>query len=153
LAYSKAPKYCNRGYPIETGGPYIEGIIKGLRIRLEDAKENLSRLEVKAAREAVKKAQVAGALGTTRNLASSIKNELPADHACPYCAGELGADCNADHIYPVSKGGQSRAENMVNVCARCNSKKSNMTLNRYIQKHKLDRAAIESRLKRLGKEF
>lgn len=153
LEYSTAPQYCNRGYLIKTGGPYVEGIINGLKIRLENAKENLVRLEAKAAREAVKKAQVAAALGTTRNLAGTIKNDLPADHDCPYCGGELGADCHADHIYPVSKGGQSRAENMVNVCARCNSKKSDMTLSNFIRKYTLDRISVESRLERLGKEF
>jgi len=153
LAYSKAPRYCNRGYRIETGGPYIEGIISGLRIRLENAKSNLSRLERRAASNAVKKAQVATAIGTSRNLAATVKNHLPTDHPCPYCGVDLGMNYHADHIYPVSKGGQSRAENMVNVCAQCNSKKSDLTLSTFIEQNGLDRVRIERNLNSLGKEF
>jgi len=60
---------------------------------------------------------------------------------------------HADHIYPVSKGGQSRAENMVNVCAQCNSKKSDLTLSTFIEQNGLDRVRIERNLNSLGKEF
>ena len=124
------------------------------RVReLERELEKGRELEAKQRTAAAKRAQVAGALGKTRDLAARIKAKLPRDHPCPYCEGPLGDVPHADHIYPVSKGGQSRLENMVYVCTTCNERKRDFTLAVFAEKHRLDRAAIEGRLRRLRKEF
>ena len=101
----------------------------------------------------VKAAQVAEVLGKSRQLAATVKSKLPRHHPCPYCGGSLGENPHADHIYPVSKGGQSRPQNMVYVCYRCNMKKGDHTLANFIYRYKLDRDIIERRLRQLGKEF
>ena len=111
------------------------------------------KLKRKKETENRKKALLAQATGTTRDLGTTIKKQLPSDHLCPYCDQPLGNDYHADHIYPVSKGGQSRPENMVNVCARCNMEKSNLTLVKFIQLKGLNRERIEGNLQLLGKEF
>jgi len=100
------------------------------------------------------KAAIAAAhLGKTRKLASRVKKMLPEHDTCPYCQGPIGEDLHADHIYPVSRGGLSVEENMVNICNDCNAKKTNMTLREFIKKYKLDRESIEKRLEKLGKKF
>jgi 5-methylcytosine-specific restriction endonuclease McrA len=151
--HGNLPRYYDRYTPLEGCGEYIKDAVKGLLPRIEKAKSNLKALERRAASIAVRKAQVAAVLGTTRNLAATIKNDLPLDHPCPYCEEDLGPDFHADHIYPVSKGGQSRAENMVNVCAQCNTEKSDLTLVRFIELKGLNRERIERNLNSLGKEF
>lgn len=120
---------------------------------LQREQEKESRSERKKAKQNQQKAILASAMGKSRNLAASLKANLPTEHLCPYCGGELGDNFHADHIYPVSKGGQSREENMVNVCSSCNLRKSDLTLTHFIMKYALDREPIESRLKALGKEY
>ncbi len=88
-----------------------------------------------------------------REHAWLVKQQLERHSNCPYCGGPLGADPHADHIYPVAYGGLSTKENMVIICADCNKKKGAMTLREFIETYHLDRARIESTLKRLGKKF
>ena len=123
-------------------------LLKPSRIARKKFRERIREEE-----ENRKKALVAAALEKSRTLASGIKQKLPTNHPCPYCGGSLGSDYHADHIYPVSKGGLSRKENMVNVCSSCNLAKKALTLNVFIKRFELDRDAIESRLLKLGKDF
>jgi 5-methylcytosine-specific restriction endonuclease McrA len=120
---------------------------------LKKEREKEACADRKKAKQNQQKAVVASAMGKTRDLAAYLKSKLSTEHPCPYCGGELGACYHADHIYPVSKGGQSREENMVNVCASCNLKKRDQTLIMFIKKYDLDRRLIESRLSYLGKEY
>lgn len=100
------------------------------------------------------RALAAGVTGRARDKASRIRRRMREKQThCPYCAGEIGNKPHADHIYPVAKGGLSTLENMVLVCAECNSKKSGHTLRSFIQLYSLDREAIESRLADMGKDF
>jgi 5-methylcytosine-specific restriction endonuclease McrA len=89
----------------------------------------------------------------TREMAGYVRRDLPSDHGCPYCRGSLGLDYQTDHIYPVSKGGGSTRDNLVNVCSSCNQKKGRMTLLQFINKYKIHRQTIESDLLALGKVF
>jgi hypothetical protein len=44
---------------------------------------------------------------------------------CAYCRAELTADTLAvDHVFPLSRGGSDREENLVLSCRPCNSKKN-----------------------------
>lgn len=99
------------------------------------------------------RAELAQARGKSRELGSRVKKRLKLSDSCPYCGGPITNDGHADHIYPVSKGGQSRLENMVHVCAACNIRKGNRTLSAFIADYGLDRPEIEERLRRLGKDF
>lgn len=121
------------------------------RRELESTKQEREARKLKKQRQ--DKALVAAAAGKSRNLSSSIKRKLRVNHPCPYCGGPLGTDYHADHIYPISKGGLSTIQNMVNVCSSCNLAKKDQTLGIFIRKHNLCRDEIESRLMNLDKEF
>lgn len=45
-------------------------------------------------------------------------------HRCGYC---LGRGTTVDHIYPRSRGGSERWENLVTACERCNQSKADRT--------------------------
>jgi hypothetical protein len=90
---------------------------------------------------------------STRSHAASLKTSIALTDTCPYCNKPIGNGPHLDHIYPVSKGGQSRSNNMVWICAKCNGSKRNLTLTSYITKYSLNRSEIEQRLSRLGKDF
>lgn len=50
------------------------------------------------------------------------------DHRCLYCGQQFPrAELTRDHVYPVSRGGRDRWENVVAACKRCNWTKDNMT--------------------------
>jgi len=141
-------------------GKAIRERIYSLKITISKAETKIIKLKEEAIRQKrikeaqdIKKAQYATSVDETRNLAQSIRRRLPTDQKCPYCDGPLGDNYHADHIYPVSKGGQSRESNMVNVCESCNIKKRNDTLNTFIKKYGLNRDSIERNLEKLGKEF
>ena len=93
----------------------------------------------------------------TRDLADTIKKRIRHQMhilpMCPYCGGPLGDEPNADHIYPVNRGGLSTAENMVYVCAGCNNKKRDKTLREFILAEGLNRDEVETRLTKLRKRF
>lgn len=44
------------------------------------------------------------------------------NYTCRYC-GTKTAPFHLDHVYPVSKGGETTEENLVTSCLRCNVKK------------------------------
>lgn len=109
----------------------------------EDKKQKLESLKNKAAKVTKEK----------RQIGDVVKRRIPKNDDCPYC-GELILDTpHADHIYPVSKGGESVTRNMVYVCSSCNLKKKNMTLTMFIKKFSLDRDEIEKRLDELKKDY
>jgi 5-methylcytosine-specific restriction endonuclease McrA len=110
---------------------------------------NRNRKKERARQQAI----VAAVEGEARAKASRIKRSLASQDGCAYCGGSLGDEPHADHIYPLSKGGLSVLENLVLVCGRCNIKKGTMTLVQFIHAHRLDRDAIEARLRVLGKDY
>lgn len=46
------------------------------------------------------------------------------NYTCRYCGDKQGP-FQADHVYPVSKGGETTISNLVTSCGPCNIKKSN----------------------------
>ena len=46
------------------------------------------------------------------------------EYRCRYCGSSAGP-FHLDHVYPVSKGGETSIDNMVTSCKRCNLKKHN----------------------------
>lgn len=45
-------------------------------------------------------------------------------YRCRYC-GKRSERFHMDHVYPVSKGGETTVDNLVTSCPKCNNKKSN----------------------------
>lgn len=103
------------------------------------------------------KARAAASEKETRQQAQKFKRDLHKQlakvPACPYCGGQLtDGDAHLDHIYPVSKGGQSTSKNLVFVCSRCNLNKKAMTLRAFIQQFGLDQLVVYQRLETLKKD-
>jgi len=121
----------------------VKGKILDELIKLEEEKEKKEKY----------KAIIAGYEGKSRKLAQSIKKQLNIFSRCPYCGNDIGNDPQADHIYPLSKGGRSTPENMVYICKSCNIKKGTLTLREFIKEHNMNRSLIEQNLERLGKSF
>jgi 5-methylcytosine-specific restriction endonuclease McrA len=141
----------------------LEGLgneIQSKEWRVESFRNWLSKVEEATARKRRKKdviielrAAAAASATESRKVGSSVRRKLNKQPWCPYCGGPLGPDSNADHIYPLSKGGRSVPKNMVYVCSECNSMKGTLTLSGFVRKHGLDRDEIERRLDELGKEY
>jgi hypothetical protein len=105
------------------------------------------QLEELKARAAVNESDI-------RKIAESVKDKLFISDVCPYCGLTMSAgNFHADHIYPVSKGGQSRVSNMVLCCSECNLKKKALTVREFALKYRMDRAEIERRLEMQNKTF
>jgi 5-methylcytosine-specific restriction endonuclease McrA len=102
-------------------------------------------------------AMAAAHAGKTRQLAQTIRRNIEHQRAllpiCPYCGLSLGDDPEADHIYPVARGGLSTEENMIFVCAVCNGRKRDMTLREFVKLMSFDLLTIEERLELPGKRF
>lgn len=59
-------------------------------------------------------------------LRYSRKNVYLRDNnTCQYCGSKK--ELSIDHVFPLSKGGQSTWENTVTACLKCNRKKGNKT--------------------------
>lgn len=130
----------------------LRGKIRELTASMTQEKKEAAKKRAREKRAAYK-AILAHARGNSRKLAQKIKSKLELTVDCPYCGETLGEQPHADHIYPQSKGGLSRLENLVYVCGACNARKSDLTLLAFIEECSLDRKRTESRLKELGKEF
>ena len=52
-------------------------------------------------------------------------------YACVYCGCDNRKTLTLDHVIPQSKGGKDSWDNLVTACRRCNSEKSNLTLEEY----------------------
>lgn len=86
-----------------------------------------------------------------RTGAKTVRKKLSRDHLCPYCGSVLGSDAQADHIHPISHGGQNTLENLVFACRDCNSKKTNHTIREFCVRWGRNRNDVEESLIKLGK--
>ena len=50
---------------------------------------------------------------------------------CVYCGDNNRKTLTLDHVIPQSKGGKDTWDNLVTACRKCNSEKSNLTLEEY----------------------
>ena len=72
---------------------------------------------------------------------------------CPYCINSSDVNAaEADHIHPVNKGGLTTLQNMVLICKKCNSKKTNLMLRVFCKKQSYDYNEVCDRLEKLGKD-
>ena len=113
---------------------------------------------IKTARKKEKDARYSAVLGEARNSSQSIKETLSSsmndDWACPYCNQVKEQEtAEADHIYPVSKGGQSTPQNMVIVCYDCNRAKRDFTLRHFCKVSDFNFEEVADRLESLGNEI
>ena len=113
----------------------------------------------KRASERERTAKINAFESKTRSGAQNIKDKLlkavriKSKWSCPYCS--KASDVNvaeADHIHPVNKGGLTTMQNMVLICKKCNSKKTNLMLRVFCKKQGYDYDDVCDRLERLGKD-
>ena len=53
------------------------------------------------------------------------------NYECVYCGDNNKKTLTLDHVIPQSKGGKDTWDNLVTACIKCNSEKSNLTLEEY----------------------
>ena len=53
------------------------------------------------------------------------------NYECVYCGCDNVKTLTLDHVIPQSKGGKDSWDNLVTACKRCNSEKSDLTLEEY----------------------
>ena len=116
------------------------------------------REKIRAKKQEQNRAKVAAYENKTREEAARIKrllnDQFNKSNLCPYCQNEFQiGEVHADHIYPVSKGGLSTKQNMVYVCSKCNSKKSDKTLLSFCKDEGLSFKDICERLEALNKDI
>ena len=46
---------------------------------------------------------------------------------CVYCGSDVSDDPQCDHIFPISRGGENRLDNLATSCRSCNSSKGDRT--------------------------
>jgi 5-methylcytosine-specific restriction endonuclease McrA len=52
-------------------------------------------------------------------------------YCCVYCGSDNRKTLTLDHVIPQSKGGKDTFENLVTACRKCNSEKSDLTLEEF----------------------
>ena len=122
-------------------------IVTRISTRISQVESSKSHMK-----EAKVRAIIAREEGASRSLGRSVKKELEVTEDCPYCGESLGRNYHADHIIPITIGGGSARQNMVNVCAKCNLKKGGDTLFKFCQKNGYDFSVIARRLQSMSKQ-
>lgn len=118
-----------------------------------EAAEDAEKVSLRKANEEIGKAESKKRRREAEKMKRLLQDQFRLLKTCPYCRGPIGDEPNADHIYPVVRGGLSNPVNMVIVCATCNNAKSDLTLREFIKRQDLDRDEIELILDELGKRF
>jgi hypothetical protein len=158
LEQSKKQLSALKNYCVMLENSIVESKKRAYEVEVSKVKKAELKIEKQQQKEAEQKrikALAAAHTGKTRQLASTIKNQLRQQAAlisgCPYCGASLGEAPHADHIYPVARGGLSTADNMIYVCQRCNIKKSDKTVYEFVREAKLNLNQVLSNIEILGK--
>ena len=97
-------------------------------------------------------ADVASARSKQASAKRRLASQLNTFNRCPYCETKLSFDqSHVDHIHPVSKGGLSEDDNLVLVCASCNTSKGKKTLRAFCRDTDLNYDVVVARLEMIGK--
>jgi hypothetical protein len=67
-----------------------------------------------------------------RNVSEASRAEVLARAECRYCGDRIGP-WEVDHLVPVSRGGNSKLENLACACVSCNTQKANFLLHEWMQ--------------------
>lgn len=69
------------------------------------------------------------------------------NHTCIYCNEKFAEnELEPDHIVPLNLGGRNDLENVVTACKSCNRKKSDLTLDVFIEKFSLNKEEVYKRI-------
>ena len=97
-------------------------------------------------------ADVASARSKQASAKRRLASQLNTFNRCPYCETKLSFEqSHVDHIHPVSKGGLNEDDNLVLVCASCNTSKGKKTLRALCRDTDLNYDVVVARLEMIGK--
>jgi 5-methylcytosine-specific restriction endonuclease McrA len=65
-----------------------------------------------------------------RSIPRALRQKLMASAGCHYCSGPVHV---IDHVIPVSRGGTRLEHNLVPACEWCNSQKSDMFVDEWLE--------------------
>jgi hypothetical protein len=158
--YQKFPNKPRHDQPFTINGAKVRIDLDKLKISIISNLIEAKIQDEKISNEKVNqlKARAATVEKDTRHQAKKYRSDFASQKrvipVCPYCGGSLNeSDSHLDHIYPVSKGGQSVLRNLVFVCSKCNLKKKTQTLRLFIISAGLEESLIYQRLDKLSKDF
>ena len=140
--------------PINEEISALEKRISEISILLKDVLPDL----LKTTRKKERNAKYKAVLGEQRNDAQTLKryllSETDENWICPYHNEKADREtAEADHIHPVSKGGQSTLQNMVLICYDCNRGKGDSTLRNFCKVKGFIFEEVCERLESDGKEI
>jgi 5-methylcytosine-specific restriction endonuclease McrA len=158
--YQKSPNPPRHDQPFTIKGAKVRIDLENLKVSIiSNLIEAKIRDEINSKEKVNQlKARAATVEKDTRQQAKKYRSDFEIQKkvipVCPYCGGALNeSDSHLDHIYPVSKGGQSVLRNLVFVCSKCNLKKKTQTLRFFIASLGLEESLIYQRLDKLKKDF
>ena len=126
-------------------------LLKKILFEFKRFKKRANERERTAKINAFEKKNRSGAQNIKDKLLKAVR--IKSKWTCPYCskASDVNA-AEADHIHPVNKGGLTTLQNMVLICKKCNSKKTNLMLRVFCKKQEFDYDDVCERLEKLGKD-
>ena len=126
-------------------------VFKKILTELKRFKKRASERERTSKINAFEMKNRSGAQNIKEKLLKSIRGK--SNWSCPYCTNLSDVNlAEADHIHPVNKGGLTTLQNMVLICKKCNSKKTNLMLRIFCKKQGYDYNGVCERLEKLGKD-
>ena len=126
-------------------------VLKKILIELKRFKKRASERERTSKINAFEMKNRSGAQNIKEKLLKPIRGK--SNWSCPYCTNLSDVNlAEADHIHPVNKGGLTTLQNMVLICKKCNSKKTNLLLRIFCKKQSYDYNGVCERLEKLGKD-
>ncbi len=126
-------------------------VLKKILLELKRFKKRASERERTSKINAFEMKNRSGAQNIKEKLLKPIRGK--SNWSCPYCTNLSDVNlAEADHIHPVNKGGLTTLQNMVLICKKCNSKKTNLLLRIFCKKQSYDYNGVCERLEKLGKD-
>jgi 5-methylcytosine-specific restriction endonuclease McrA len=126
-------------------------LLKKIIVEFKRLKKRASERERTAKINAFEMKNRSGAQNIKDKLLKAIRTKSKWD--CPYCNNSSDINtAEADHIHPVNKGGLTTIQNMVLICKKCNSKKTNLMLRVFCKKQGFEYNEVCDQLEKLGKD-
>jgi 5-methylcytosine-specific restriction endonuclease McrA len=148
---SNIKNHFDRDYKTIRSSKFEIVLLKKILFEFKRFKKRASERERTAKINAFEKKNRSGAQNIKDKLLKAVR--VKSKWTCPYCNNSSDVNvAEADHIHPVNKGGLTTSQNMVLICKKCNSKKTNLMLRVFCKKQGYNYNDICDRLEKLGKD-
>lgn len=147
----EAKDITNNDYKIIKAKKFEILILKKILFEFKRLKKRASDRERTAKINAFEKKNRSGSQNIKDKLLKAVR--VKSNWSCPYCTNLSNINsAEADHIHPVNKGGLTTIQNMVLICKKCNSKKTNLMLRVFCKKQGFEYSEVCDQLEKLGKD-